>query len=43
MSLVNAHCGLLRRMDEGEALRHWRECVELRALDFEFLQKSSPL
>jgi secreted Zn-dependent insulinase-like peptidase len=40
--LVLEHSSLIRAMSETEVAHHWAECVELSALDFEYLQKSSP-
>lgn len=42
VSLVDSHCALLRAMGDREMQRHWAECVSMRRLGFEFLEKSAP-
>jgi insulysin len=42
VSVVEAHCELLRTMSDAELQRHWAECVAMRRLGFNFLEKAAP-
>ena len=42
VGVVEEHCACVRAMSDEETARHWEEITELAALDFEFMEKSSP-
>ena len=42
VGVVEEHCACVRAMSDAEMARHWEEITELAALDFEFMEKSSP-